>query len=232
MIIYSYRGLDGERRQQLAEDSLEAYRWAFECGFGAATDVRQAQLESLLQLAEKTQSGQIALQVEQGDKAALSDSELMAILDRFPSVHSRLLLYGLLPRLAAQIKAKFPAIDLAASVCHSFDVARYQSSCQHALLTLNELLTHSELYRWAWLEEWDRIGGDGQSKAWFELCASDLRDMGMKLAIASPELHANDGHPDGTELSRVENRWRGILACKPDAVCTTYPARLSWLTKS
>lgn len=161
---------------------------------------------------------------------------LDAIEPKLDSLIGRLLIFDATPRVAKQITQRLPGLDIAASVAHSFDILRYGAAAGGTLLTCNQALDHSDIYSWAWFDEWDTLDvGNGQKT--FVNCESvDLfKNSGFKVAVVSPELHAaspallgGEAHNDGVEQNRLLSRWRQFHQLGIDALCTDHA---SWISK-
>jgi hypothetical protein len=115
-------------------------------------------------------------------------ARLSPFLDK---LSEQLIIFDAAPWAAQYLKTILPNIELAASVAHSFDIQRYGSVTGGTLLTVNELTKLRELYSWAWLDEWDRVGPRGTQKSIVNPAQIGcLRKYGFKIAAVSPELHA------------------------------------------
>lgn len=148
-----------------------------------------------------------------------------------------IMVFDVKPDVARALKTELPELCLAASVAHPYDVARYNQAVDGTLITVEAMEEHRALYDWAWLDEWDRAAANSQRKDFYtEETFANLRALGMKLAIVSPELHATspkllggESHEDAKDIKLLETRWSEIAALKPDAVCTDYPFKISHL---
>jgi hypothetical protein len=138
------------------------------------------------------------------------------------------------PVAARYLKNKFPNLNLAASVSHAYDIARFGKFTRGTLLSPNEAINYRSLYSWVWLDEWDRIGPNNSSKS---LVNSEtikrFRGHDFKIAAVSPELHATSSALLGHELHEIGNNpeqlkqcWREWFDFNLDALCTDHG---SWL---
>jgi glycerophosphoryl diester phosphodiesterase len=142
----------------------------------------------------------------------------------------RLILFDVVPSVALRVKAALPNVDLAASVAHSFDIQRYGAATGETLLTVEEVMNQRELYSWAWLDEWDRIGPLGTRKSLVNTSTVErLRECGFKIAAVSPELHATspallggEAHEDAANPERLVSLWRKWANLGLDALCTDH----------
>lgn len=156
---------------------------------------------------------------------------LLETLARFPELSSRLLVFDVLPAVAAHMKHRNPEIQLAPSVAHPYDIARYGAAVGRTLITMDEAIARADLYSWVWLDEWDRTDSDGGDKQLYRADVfATLRAAGLRIAVVSPELHATspgllggEAHPDGRGLDRLLERLKSIISLSPDAICTDYP---------
>ena len=141
------------------------------------------------------------------------------------------------PLIGREIKIHFPSLQIAASVAHPYDIERYQTAAQGTLLSLEDFLDHSNLYSWAWLDEWDLVlrhpDGDIDSEGkrlYTQEVFDKLRSYHFKIALVTPELHGTspgllggEAHSDAKTPSILFARIAQILSLKPDALCTDFP---------
>lgn len=132
---------------------------------------------------------------------------------------------------ARYLKEKNPALQLAPSVAHPYDIARYNSVVGGTLLSLEEVLIHRDLFDWVWLDEWDLADRDGGKKKFYtpEIFKT-FHDTGLNVALVTPELHGTspgllggEAHEDARDHKMLMMRIKEILSYGPDAVCTDYP---------
>lgn len=161
-------------------------------------------------------------------------SRLVGVLNSYPELMPRLLLFDVVPQTARWLRHRIPHVLLAPSVAHSFDVARYNSCVGGTLLTVEQTLHNRDLYDGVWLDEWDLQGPNGTFKQFYSPEVFGVfRREGLKIALVTPELHGTspgllggESHPDATPVSRLMARVHAILELKPDAVCTDYPEEI------
>jgi glycerophosphoryl diester phosphodiesterase len=144
---------------------------------------------------------------------------------------SRFIIFDLKPDTARYLKTKRPDLHLAASVAHPYDVKRHGSTVHDTLLSLGDLVLYRDLYDWVWLDEWDLNDADGKTKKLYTKEVFDqLREIGMKIALVTPELHATsprliggETHKDASDMNTLTKRIKEILDLSPDAICTDHP---------
>lgn len=192
-------------------------------------------LEDLFELLIGTCPGQInAMHIKDRCQRQPMLDQLCTVLrkyDKKSDILSRIMLFDLRQDSAVYIRKKLPSVILAASVCDYFDVLRYSSAVGETLLRVSDIRKQPGLFQWAWLDEWDTTGPDGQSKKFYtESIFQDIRSMGMFIAVVSPELHAlspgllgGESHQDAASNERLFKRMNEILSLQPDAICTDYP---------
>jgi hypothetical protein len=136
---------------------------------------------------------------------------------------------------AKKLKAINPLWQLAPSVAHPYDIARYNNAVHGTLLSVAEALNYKELFYMLWLDEWDRRDANGRDKIFY---SSDIfvycREVGFKIGLVTPELHATspgllaaEKHPDAVNKLTLFKRIGEIIALKPDLICTDYPDEVS-----
>ncbi len=147
---------------------------------------------------------------------------------------SKFFLFDVKIEIAEYIKSKNKNIKLAPSVSHIFDIERFNSSTKNTLIDIESLEKYTSLFDWAWLDEWDRKDYSGGEKELYnEENIKHIKDLGLLVAIVSPELHATspvpqstEKHPDGISTEAVFKRLEKILKIKPDAICTDYAEQI------
>lgn len=145
-----------------------------------------------------------------------------------------MMVFDVRPEVAKRIKNDVPSLSVAASVAHPYDVERYNDAVGGTLISIEKMSEHTDVYDWGWLDEWDRTGKDGRKSLYNADTFSFLRNLGYKLALVSPELHATspkllggESHQDAANSETLRKRWAELVMLKPDAVCTDYPFYLS-----
>ena len=132
---------------------------------------------------------------------------------------------------AKYLKQALPKLKLAASVAHKYDIERYNAAVGGTLLSVEDILAHPGLFDWVWLDEWDLTDKDGGEKRLHTKEVYDaFRAAGIKIALVTPELHGTspgllggEAHPDATDMEKLQERLKEIVALRPDAMCTDYP---------
>ena len=141
------------------------------------------------------------------------------------------------PVAARYLKNTFPNLNLAASVSHVFDIARFGKFTGGTLLSPDEVINYRPLYSWVWLDEWDRNGPNNSLKSLVNAeTIKRFREYDFKIAAVSPELHATSPALLGDELHEIGNNteqlkqcWREWIGFNLDALCTDHG---SWLINS
>lgn len=132
---------------------------------------------------------------------------------------------------ARYLKAHNSALRIAPSVALPYDIERYNGVVGHTLLSIEEVLTHSELFDGVWLDEWDLTDANGRTKQLYTCEVFDIfHQAGMWVGLVTPELHGTspgllggEAHQDAKPFDKLTLRLKQIIALKPDAVCTDYP---------
>lgn len=249
--VITHRGLDPAKGESyFAESSREAFEDQLKRGFGIEFDPRADLLVAHDDLARTTKNGRHTPTVEE---VATLIAELQApeavsamhlkhrvqekatldtILSYFKNVDSsKFFIFDPTFKTASYIKEKNPALQLAASIAHPYDIERYNDAIGKTLYTVDEVLKHQELFSWVMLDEWDRTDKNGGSKTLYtQEVFNALRAAGLKICVISPELHATspgllggEAHQDAKDHATLIKRIQEILAQRPDAICTDYP---------
>jgi hypothetical protein len=157
---------------------------------------------------------------------------LDALLRELENIDSgKFIIFDITLETAEYLKAGNPALHLAPSVSHPYDIERYQSAVGGTLFSVEQVLARKDLFDWVWLDEWDLSDKNGGEK---KLCTEEtfslFREAGIKIGLVTPELHGTspgllggEAHPDARDQTALHKRFAEILALKPDAVCTDYP---------
>lgn len=140
---------------------------------------------------------------------------------------------------AKYLKQKNDKINLAPSVAHPFDIARYNSVVGGTLIDLKTAIKHKDLFSWVWLDEWDIADKNNGTKLFYAKEVFDkLRYANIKIALVTPEMHATspnllggESHHDASNQERLLTRIKEIIKLKPDAICTDYPDYVNNLSK-
>lgn len=149
----------------------------------------------------------------------------------------RFFIFDLTVESARYIKRRNARMHLAPSLCHPYDIERYNTTVGGTLLTIEEVIENRDLYDWVWLDEWDRTGPQNTIK---ELCNEatffQLRANDFNIALVSPELHRSspgllgrESHQDAQNEKKLFNRINEIITLAPDVICTDFPDRVRLL---
>lgn len=197
---------------------------------------RLATFEQLMLAAKPYPDQMLAVHFKGATQTVENTERLFDHLKPYGGQLKQILLFDVTPTTAYSIQKHLPALQMAASVAHPYDIERYQSVAKGTLLCLEELLTHLPLYAWAWLDEWDLAfrNPDGSiAPAGKKLYTRDVfekvRRHGLKIALVTPELHGTspgllggEAHADAKNRTALFARIAEILQLAPDAVCTDY----------
>lgn len=151
----------------------------------------------------------------------------------------KFIIFDITLETAEYLKAKNPALHLAPSVSHPYDIERYQSAVGGTLFSVEQVLARKDLFDWVWLDEWDLSDKNGsEKKLYTEETFSLFRKAGIKIGLVTPELHGTspgllgeEVHPDARNETALHKRFAEILALNPDAVCTDYPDLVQEMTQ-
>ena len=149
----------------------------------------------------------------------------------------RLMIFDVNVESARFLKAELKKIQLAASVSHPFDIARYGATTGGTLMDESSVLRNRDLFSWVWLDEWDRVGINGSVKTLVNgESVKQFHKAGFKIAAVSPELHATspcllggEAHEDGLSIGSLSRRWENWESIGVDAICTDHATALSTL---
>lgn len=253
--VITHRGLDPSRTVFFAESSREAFTDHLERGFGIEFDVQpDLTISHSNDTARITKRGDhlislpdlVSLIREKQKPDAVSALHLKHsvqqadLLDRIiPHVDtSCCIVFDVGLDAAVYIKEKWPEIRLAPSVAHPYDIERYNAAVGGTLWSINDVAAHRELFDWVWLDEWDRNGEGGNEKTLYnKYTFKQIRDLGLKVALVTPELHATspgllggETHASAQDHATLISTIKDILSLRPDAVCTDYPDDVRALT--
>lgn len=196
-------------------------------------------LDDLLDSIEKSKAPISALHLKgkfQTDNKYLDI--LIACLNRHSSLLDRLIIFDVTVNTAKYLKSHLPALNLAPSVAHCYDIKRYNDCVLGTLLSVEEVLAHSELFTWVWLDEWDLADEAGAQKKFYTAEVFNIfKAAGLKIALVTPELHGTspgllgaEAHPDSFD-ERLFIRLQEIVFLEPNAICTDYPQELAQMIK-
>jgi hypothetical protein len=187
-------------------------------------------LESVLKLLNDAENGLGALHIKHYLQDEVTLAKLSAVLLRF-DLANKLLLFDVAPEAARKIKQFIPQYQLAPSVSHPYDIARFGAVVGNTLISIEDAIANRNIFDWVWLDEWDLVDCDCKKKLLYSAeCFERLRACGYKIAVISPELHATspgllggECHPDAESMAKLQNRLNEIAALSPDLICTDYP---------
>lgn len=173
-------------------------------------------------------------------KGALQDQAslyfLIKKLEKWPSLFDKLLIFDLKPSTAEYIKKSLPQLHLAPSVAQPFDIKRFNSVVKNTLLSVEEAITHKDLFDWIWLDEWDLQNETGFKQLYTLENFALLRHHNFKISLVTPELHSSstgllggEAHADAQSTARLFERIKEIISLQPDAICTDYPIEVNQL---
>ncbi len=148
-----------------------------------------------------------------------------------PSDFDRLIFFDVTLESAEELKKRDARFTLAPSVAHPHDVKRYNGVTGGTLYTVDEIKKHRDVFDWVWLDEWDLTDeNNGAKKLYTAEIFGELRKMGFKIALVTPELHGTspgllggESHPDAASHQKLMERIKEIVSLNPDMVCTDYP---------
>jgi len=166
-------------------------------------------------------------------KHSFQKRELLDILlENLSGVDTKkFILFDVTLETAKYLNERNNTLNLAPSVAHPFDIERYGQAVGGTLLSTEEALAYPALFSWVWLDEWDRIDKDNDSKKLYtKEVFRRFRSKKVKIALVSPELHTTspnllggEAHQDAVTIETLRNRLREIITLGPDAICTDYP---------
>jgi glycerophosphoryl diester phosphodiesterase len=155
-------------------------------------------------------------------------------------LEGKLMVFDARPESAARLKEHIPELSIAASVSHPYDVERYGAVTGHTLLTADQAISHSSLYNWVWLDEWDRLDSKCSKKTLVTVeLVQGLRSAGFKVAVVSPELHStspsllgSESHEDAASVESLKFRLSSWGYMQLEVICTDHASAMGSLFKS
>jgi len=196
--------------------------------------------DHLLNLIETKQApgavSAIHLKIDSQGKADL-DTILSYLVNRDTS---KFFIFDTTIETAKYLKLKNNKLQIAPSVALAYDLERYNDVVGGTLLSIEEVLANSELFNGVWLDEWDLVDKDGQTK---KLYTKEVIDMfhakGLWVGLVAPELHGTspgllggEAHADAQSFDRLSERLKEIVSYAPDAICTDYPDYVQGLVRA
>lgn len=158
---------------------------------------------------------------------------LIGALREAPDLMARLIIFDVRPETARRLKRELPAVRLAPSVAHPYDIGRYGAVVDNTLLTIDEALALKKegVIAGVWLDEWDLADRDGGTKTLYSAeTFGQLRAVGLEIYLVTPELHGTspglyggESHPDASSKKRLYGRIKEIIRLGPDGICTDHP---------
>lgn len=145
--------------------------------------------------------------------------------------YKNIIFFDTTPETAKYMKERKIDLNIAPSVAHPYDIERYNDAVGGTLMSPEQALSHSDLFNWVWLDEWDRTDENKKTKKFYtKELFEKLRNHGFKIALVTPELHrtspkllGGESHPDALNQTRLFDRIKEIISLHPDAICTDYP---------
>lgn len=255
--IITHRGLEPSNPDFFPESSFKAFQSHINRGFGIEFDLNFTKdgivishdiipkhadptLPEIFNLIQQGSSVSVnALHFKSKFQTPDYIKRLVNILKQHSDVLTKTIIFDVKPETARIIKQELPAAQLAPSVAHEYDIARYSNAVSGTLISIPKTIKFKSLYDWVWLDEWDLSGPGSTSKKFYTPNTfTSLRNAGYKIALVTPELHGTspgllggESHPDAKPTERLMNRIKEIITLFPDAVCTDYPEEVRQLAK-
>jgi len=195
--------------------------------------------DEVMELIRKSNSTVSALHL----KARLQTPEMLGriseALAKYSDIFHKFLIFDVKPEIAKTLKAKFPALRLAPSVAHPYDIARYNEAVGGTLWSAEQVLELRSrgMIDGVWGDEWDTAGEKGTTKQlytpeFFE----KMHNAGLFVALVTPELHGTspglyggESHADAKDTATLFERIKQIKAAGADYLCTDHPEEISKL---
>ena len=183
-------------------------------------------------IAERQREGSVsAIHLKSGSQDTPTLDLILADLKRSSLGAEKFVIFDVKIETAKYLKQRMPELHLVPSVAHSYDIERYNGVVGGTLLSVEEALTHRDLFYGVWLDEWDLADKDGGRKKFYTPEVFKVfQSAGLWVALVTPELHGTspgllggEAHEDAHDHSVLMNRIKEILALSPDAVCTDFP---------
>jgi hypothetical protein len=132
---------------------------------------------------------------------------------------------------ARYLKERNSRLRIAPSVAHQYDSKRFNDVVGGTLLTVNDVLSNRELFSGVWLDEWDlQDENGGVKKLYTQELISLFQSHGLWVGLVTPELHGTspgllgaEEHQSAKTFETLSIRFKEIISCAPDAMCTDYP---------
>lgn len=188
-------------------------------------------LEELFQLIEQTQKDWIwsALHL----KSQYQKKELLDILIRTIQNNSKIIeklfIFDVKIDTAKYLKETIPNTKIFLSISHEYDKQRFNDSVWWTLYTIEEAIQNKDLIDWVRLDERDRKDKDWEKELYTDEVINWFKNLFLKTAIISPELHAKspwllwwESHEDAGEEKNLKKRINEIKNLWINYVCTDY----------
>jgi hypothetical protein len=188
-------------------------------------------LENVLKLIDELQSPQSVSAIHLKYTSQKKD-DLNIILSYLQDADvSRFFIFDATIETARYLKSKYSGLRIAPSVAHPYDIERYNQVVGGTLMPIEEVLAHRDLFDGVWLDEWDLADKNGGVKKMYTKETIDLfKQQRLWVGLVMPELHGTspgllggEAHPDTSSFEILMGRYKEIVACGPDAICTDYP---------
>ncbi len=160
-------------------------------------------------------------------------TKLIKTLEKYEDAAFKILIFDTTFESAKFLCEKLPTIMLAPSVVHPFDKTRFNEVTGKTLYTLEDISTQKEFFSWVWLDEWDLLDENGSKTLYNKTTFDYCKQLGLKIALVSPELHrtspcllGGEKHPDAINKDVLMKRVKEIIDLKPDLICTDYPEEI------
>lgn len=158
---------------------------------------------------------------------------LISTIKDYKEILNKILIFDIKPETARFLKSKLQELILAPSVAHEYDIKRYNKLVNKTLISIGEAIKYKKegIYDWVWFDEWDTIDENGKEKTFYTTDNFEkLRNVGYKIALVTPELHATSpglyggkAHKHASDKVLFFKRIKEIISLQPDAICTDYP---------
>lgn len=205
-------------------------------------DDRIPTLDEVIGLIRTSNSTLNALHLKAHLQTRKALERIVEALFRNSDVFSKLIIFDVKAKTARKLKKRFPTLQLAPSVAHPYDIARYNRAVGNTLLTIEQALAlgREGLIDGVWGDEWDTKGENGMAKhlytpEFFE----KLHNARLFVALVTPELHATspglyggESHSDARDLPTLFKQIKEIKDMGADYLCTDYPEEVLNLTHS
>jgi len=154
---------------------------------------------------------------------------LIKLIQNHPKIIEKLFIFDIKIDTAKYLKDINPNIKLFFSVSHEYDKQRFNDSVWWTLYTIEEVLENKNLIDWVRLDEWDRKDRGGTKKLYTSEIINRFKNLWLKVAIISPELHAKspwllwqEFHEDVKNYENLRQRIEEIKLLWIDFICTDY----------